>query len=106
MSLEHNIRRRGNEILLGIGFESAALDILTNESQLRECIRILEQPHQGLVYSTIGKFGIYPITLNVHFDDTASLSIDGPDFEPARNETVGFGVDKQELLKMLLEIVE
>jgi hypothetical protein len=63
MNLELDIRRKGDKILLGIGLETAAVDTITDESHLRECIRILEEPHQGLVSATIGRFGIYPVTL-------------------------------------------
>jgi len=105
MIIERDIRRVGENILLGIALENAVLDILTNDPQLQECIEMLEKPHRGLVFTKIGTFGIYTITLNLHHDDTVSMSVDGPDFYQARNQSAGIWLEKEQLRELLAEVL-
>ncbi len=105
MITEHDIQRKDSQILLGIAVESAVLDIITNDEQLRDCIKLLQEPHRGLVYLKMGSFGTYDVTLNVHHDDTASIFLDGPDFSQSRNQSAGIYVDKIELLHLLVDVL-
>jgi hypothetical protein len=105
MIIERDIQRIGGNILLGIALENAVLDIFTNDAQLRECLEMLGMPHRGLVFTKIGTFGIYPITLNLHHDDTVSMSVDGPDFDQTRNQSAGIWLEKEQLRALLAEVL-
>jgi hypothetical protein len=106
MFTERDIRRQGENILLGIALGDAVLDIFTNDAQLKECVKLLSEPHRGLVFAQIGTFGIYPITLNLHHDDTVSMSVDGPDFDQSRNQSAGIWLEKEELRQLLIEAMQ
>jgi hypothetical protein len=106
MITSHHILRQGTCIVLGIALENAVLDILTDESLLQNCLELLREPHRGLVYTKIGAFGIYPVTLNLHHDDTVSMSVDGPDLNQSRNQSTGIWLGKEELQRVLLEAVQ
>ena len=82
MIITRDIRHNGAKLLLGIALENAVLDIVTSEVQLRECLQVLNEPQKTLVSPKIGIFGCYAVTLNVHSEDTVSIFIDGPEFEP------------------------
>jgi hypothetical protein len=105
MIVNRDVRRIGDNILLGIALENAVLDIFTNDAQLQECLEMLEKPHRGLVYTKIGTFGIYSITLNLHHDDTVSMSVDGPDLDGSRNQSTGIWLEKEELRGLLAEVL-
>jgi hypothetical protein len=60
------------------------LDFETTEGVLRDCLAFLDVPHQGLVDMGVGRFGQVPVRLNVHHDDSLSIIVDGPSFEPQR----------------------
>src|SRR5262249_50107737 len=69
MIREFDIRRRDNTILVGIALDHAVLDFETTEAILRKCLAFLDTPHKGLVDIRIGKFGQFPVRLNMHHDD-------------------------------------
>ena len=100
---DHEIQRRDGKILLGIALENAVLDIVTDQKQLDECIRLLNQPHQGLVSAKMGSFGDFEIAMNVHHDETVTIFIDGPEFDPPRDQSAGLYLDKHELLTLLTD---
>jgi hypothetical protein len=95
--------RRDDSILLGIALENAVLDILTDDALLQKCERMLRESHVGLVSVTMGTFGIYPVTLNLHHDDGVSLFIDGPAFEKNRTQSAAIWVEKAELQRIIAE---
>lgn len=99
------ILRKGDTVLLGIGLENAVLDVLTSDSQLGECLQVLQRPHRGLISITLGTFGIYPITLNLHNDESCSIFIDGPEFDECRTQSAAIWLRKQELEQLLIEAV-
>lgn len=101
----HQILRNETGILLGIGLDSAVLDFLTSNDQLRKCLELLDEPHRGLVSTRIGMFGVYPVTLNLHYDESVSICIDGPDFQQSRNLSAGLWVKKEDLKVILREAV-
>jgi hypothetical protein len=96
-----DVRRRGGTILLGIAVEHAVLDVETNTALLRRCVELLESPHSGLVDCQLGHFGSFPVTLNVHHDDSVSIFVDGPDFESFRNQGAGLYLSKEEAQRAL-----
>jgi hypothetical protein len=106
MITEQDIRRSGTSILLGIAVENAVLDILTSDSQLEEGLKLLDHPHRGLVSINIGTFGVYPVTLNRHNDDSVSVFVDGPSFDHSRSQSTGMYFGKEEFQRLLLEVLQ
>jgi hypothetical protein len=102
---DYDVRRNGNAILLGISTNDAALDIVTSDATLRLCVELLQMRLSALATEQIGDFGIYPATLVVDSGDMATITVDGPEFEPARNLTAGICIEKRWLLQVLLEVV-
>lgn len=100
------VLRRGDDVLLGIGLEKAVLDVLTSDGQLEECLQALRKPHRGLISVTLGTFGIYPITLNLHNDDSTSIFIDGPEFDECRTQAAAIWLQKEELEQLLVEALK
>ena len=103
MISEWHIERKENSLLLGIATEDAILDVVTDHNLLSNCLAMLESPHIGLVDTQLGHFGIYPVRLNLHHDDTVSIFIDGPDFEPPRQLSAAIFIDKGGLTRILQE---
>ena len=101
MIREYDIRRRPDAILIGIALENAVLDFETTEALLRDCLAFLDTPHQGLVHMSIGRFGVFPVTLNMHYDDSLSIFVDGPMFEPQRELCAAIWLSKDELRLVL-----
>jgi hypothetical protein len=97
MIRECDVRRHGAVILIGIAVDAAVLDFTTTEGLLRDCLAFLESPHQGLAYMQIGAFGDFPVTLNMHHDDSLSIFVDGPDFEPQRSMSAAIWLSKEDL---------
>jgi hypothetical protein len=106
MIKDHQILRKEQGIILGIALENAVLDILTSDAQLHKCLKVLREPHAGLVSVSIGTFGIYPVTLSLHHDDGVSLFIDGPDFYKSRSQSAGIWLGKEDLQRLLIEAVQ
>jgi len=102
----HDVRRNGSSILLGIAVGNAVVDVVANEGLLHECLNLLETPHRGLVDTNMGTFGTYPVSLNLHHDDSVSIFIDGPDFELSRNQSAGIYLGKDELRRLLVEVLQ
>lgn len=100
------VLRRGDNVLLGIGLENAVLDVLTNDRQLEACLQELRKPYRGLISVTLGTFGIYPITLNLHNDDSTSIFIDGPEFDECRTQSAAIWLQKDELEQLLVEALK
>lgn len=98
--------RKDDGIALGIALENAVLDILTSDEQLRKCLQVLRDPHVGLVSVSMGAFGIYPVTLNLHHDDGVSIFIDGPDLEKGRCQSAAIYLAKEDLRRLLIEAVQ
>jgi hypothetical protein len=97
MIREYDIRRRGDVILVGIALEDAVLDFETNEELLRGCVAFLDAPHKGLVDMAIGKFGDFRVRLNIHHDDSLSIFVDGPPFEPPRELCAAIWLSKPDM---------
>ena len=106
MLTDHQILRKGDNILFGIALDNAVLDVLTDARLLQDCLRMLREPHRGMVSTSMGTFGSYPVTLNLFHDDTVSIFIDGPVFEAARTQSAGISLEKDVLARLLLEAVE
>jgi hypothetical protein len=106
MITEHDVRRNGGSILLGIAVGNAVLDVVSTEGLLQECLNLLETPHRGLVDTRMGTFGAYPVSLNLHHDESVSIFIDGPDFESSRNQSAGIYLEKGELRRLLVEVLQ
>jgi hypothetical protein len=103
MIADRDIRRKGENILLGIALENAVLDLVTTESQLRRCLNLLEERHQASVRAEMGTFGTYAVALNVDETDTVSLFVDGPYFEPSRSQSAAIWLGKEDLRQVVLE---
>ena len=99
------VQRRGEATILGIAVEHAVLDIVTYRGLLMSCLKMLESPHVGLVDTRMGQFGDFPVTLNLHHDDTVSIFVDGPDFTSGRNQSAAIWVEKDRLQQILREVV-
>src|SRR5262245_26574742 len=97
MIRDYQIQRRGDVILVGIALDNAVLDFETTESLLRDCLAFLDAPHKGLVDMGIGKFGEFRVRLNMHHDDSLSIFVDGPPFEPQRNLSAAIWLSKQDV---------
>jgi hypothetical protein len=102
----YQILHKGTTILLGIGLDNAVLDVVTNESQLRGCLELLQEQHRALGYTLMGTFGNYDVTLNVNDDDTVSIFIDGPYFEPTRSQSAAIWLGKEDLQRLLVEALQ
>lgn len=100
------IVRRDGQLLLGIGLESAVLDVLTTDDDIDKCLQELRKPSRGLISITLGTFGIYPITLNVQNDELVSIFIDGPDFDKLRTQCAAIWIRKEELEQFLIEALK
>lgn len=105
---EHEILRKGSSILLGIALDDAVLDIETNETHLRECLKLLQDPHAAsrLERTAMGTFGCYPVSLDVDTHGTASIFVEGPNFESTRSQSAAIWLTKEELQRLLLEAWE
>ena len=102
----HDIRYRNADTLVGIAVENAVLDIVTNDALMRACLKVLSEPQAGLVSPQLGTFGPYAVTLNVQSDDTVSVFIDGPEFDPSREQCSAIWLGKEELRKLLTHALE
>jgi hypothetical protein len=105
MIRECDIRRHGGAILIGIAVEAAVLDFTTTDGLLRDCLAFLDSPHQGLVCMRIGAFGEFPVTLNLHHDDSLSIFVDGPYFEPQRSMSAAIWLSKEDLRSVINKAV-
>ena len=105
MITDWQIERRDEEMLLGIAVEHAVLDIVTHRGLLTTCLAMLESPHVGHVDTRMGQFGDFPVTLNLHHDDTVSIFVDGPDFTSPRNQSAAIWVEKDRLEEILREVL-
>jgi hypothetical protein len=105
---EHQVVRRGNNILLGISVGNAVLDILTSQAQLQECLKLLKDPLGPLKLerTTMGAFGCYPVSLDVDKRGTASIFVDGPYFESTRSQSAAIWVGKEDLERLLVEVLD
>ncbi len=101
--MDYQTHRRDSEIYLGIAVQNAVMSVLTRQDLLRECMRLLTQPHQGLVDTKLGSFGAADVRLNLDHDDTVSIFIDGPDFDEGLVLSSGIWVDKEYLKKVIEE---
>lgn len=106
MIREFDVRRRADAILIGIALDDAVLDFETDEATLRHCLVVLAAPHQGLVDVGIGKFGEFPVRLNIHHDDSLSIFVDGPTFEPLRELCAAIWLSKQDLQRVITTALE
>jgi len=106
MITDWQVQRKGEALILGIAVEHAVLYILSDRSLLANCLAMLQSPHTGLVDTRMGQFGEFPVRLNLHHDDTASIFIDGPDFDSSRNQSAAIWVEKDRLRDILREVVD
>ena len=102
----HQILRKNNSILIGIALDNAVLDIVTSETQLRDCLKLLQERHRGSVRPQIGTFGTYAVALNIDNDNTVSLFVDGPYFEPTRSQSAAIWLGKEDLRRLLVEALK
>ena len=106
MITDWQVARKGEALILGIAVADAAvLDIVSDDALLGKCLEMLDSPHVGLVDTQMGRFGEFPVTLNLHHDDTVSIFIDGPDFDTTRNQSAAIWVEKDRLREILREII-
>lgn len=103
MIREWDVRRHEDAILVGLAVDAAVLDFKTTVAILRECLVFLDSPHQGLVSLRIGTFGDFPVTLNMDHDDSLSIFLDGPEFEPFRSMSAAIWLSKEELRSVIRE---
>lgn len=101
MTLESDVRRNGELILIGISVEVAVLDFTTTATRLRDCLNFLGHPHQGLVSMQIGEFGNFPVTLNIHHNDSLSIFVDGPTFETERTMCAAIWLSKEDFRSVI-----
>src|SRR5665213_3325295 len=106
MLRDFEILHKGTSILLGIALEKAVLDILTDVHLLQDCLKLLREPHLGLVSAPMGTFGVYSVTLSLGHDDTTAILIDGPDFDLCRTQCAGIWPYKEDLQRVLLKTIE
>lgn len=106
MITDWQIQRKGKAIILGLAVEHAVLDVVTNRGLLEGCLTMLESPHTGLIDTQMGYFGEFPVTLNLHLDDTVSIFIDGPDFDSGRVQSAAIWVEKANLQQILGEVLQ
>ena len=105
MITQWHIERNGEALMLDIVVKNTALlEIVSDHASLARCLQMLESPHVGLVDTQMGRFGVFPITLNLHHDDTVSIFIDGPDFNTPRNQSAAIWVEKARLCEILREV--
>jgi hypothetical protein len=103
MIRERDVRRIGEAILIGIAVDAAVLDFTTTEAALRDCLAFLAEPREGLASMQIGTFGHFPVTLNAHHDDSLSIFVDGPEFEPNREMCAAIWLSKEDLNSVIGE---
>jgi hypothetical protein len=106
MITDWQIQRKGAVLILGIAVaENAVLDIVSDDALLANCLEMLERPHADLVDTQMGRFGEFPIRLNLHHDDTVSIFIDGPDFDTGRSQSAAIWVEKNGLRDILQQVI-
>ena len=105
MISDWQIQRRGESLILGIAVQHALLDVVSDHSLLAGCLAMLESPHQGHVDSRMGRFGEFPVRLNLHHDETVSIFVDGPDFDAGRCQSAAIWIDKDRLRDILQEVL-
>ena len=103
MIYDVDIRCRDNNILLGISVENAVLDIVTNVELLQRCLATLRSVSAkgSLERIRIGEFGNLPIMLNVNAHGSVDVFVDGPDFEPGRNQSAAIVLPVEELIAVI-----
>jgi hypothetical protein len=106
MVTDWQIQRKGDSLILGIAIENAVLDIVSDPLLLASCVELLEAPHNGPVWTRMGQFGEFPVTLNLHDDDKASIFIDGPEFGSGRVQSAAIWVKKDRLGSILRSAME
>ena len=99
------IQRRGDDLILGFAVQNAVLDVVTDPQTIANCLALLESPHRGSVDIQMGRFGPFPVTLNLHHDDSVSIFIDGPDFDKSRCQSAAIWVGKTELQTILRTVL-
>ena len=106
MKADWQIQYRGKELILGIAFGHATLDIVSDTFTLMQCLEMLEAPHRGLVHMRMGKFGPFTVELNLHQDDSVSIFIDGPEFDSERTQSAAVWAEKKQLCDIFCEITK
>ena len=106
MITTYQVLRENDSILMGIGFENAVLDMVTSEAQLRECLQMLEERHNGWARRQVGTFGGYRVTCNLGDDDVVTILVDGPSFVSARRQSAVLWVSKDDWRRLLMEALE
>ncbi len=105
MITDWQVERQGDALILGIAIEHAVLDVLTNCTLLASCLAMLETPHTGLINTHMGQFGVHPVSLSLHYDETVSIFIDGPYFSSSRIQSAAIWVDKEKLRSILHDVI-
>src|SRR5690606_26856885 len=77
--MQNYLQRDGDRLMLQLAIESAVLDIVSDRATFLDCMAVLDAPHQGLVHCRMGSFGPFTVTLNLNYDDSVSIFVDGPD---------------------------
>jgi hypothetical protein len=104
--MDYQVQRKGDKIILGLELQGAVMDIVTDTGLLKNCLRFLTEPHEGIVYTKMGKFGRFSVSLNVDADDIVSIFIDGPDFDRDRVQSSAIWPGKESLRKIIQAIIE
>ncbi|MBI5722451.1 MAG: hypothetical protein HZA50_00720 [Planctomycetes bacterium] len=105
MIKDYQVQTRGDKILLGLAIDYALLDVVTDRLLLANCKKLIETPHNGLVFTQLGTFGHHPVMLNIHANDEIALFVDGPEFNEGRTQSVAIWVDATSLLKIINELI-
>ncbi len=106
MIKDYQVQHKGEEIILGLALENAVMDIVTNMSQLKNCLDILSEPQDSFINCPIGKFGNFQITMNLHHDDTVSIFVDGPSFKEDRVQSFSIWPEKESLKRIIESIIK
>lgn len=106
MIKDWQIQHRDKEFILGLSIGQAVLDVVSDNETLAACVEMLKAPHKGFVSRTMGCFGEYPVRLNLHYDDSVSIFIDGPDFDERRCQSSAIWVEKEELQNILQKVLD
>jgi len=105
MITDHDVRRHGSNVLLGIAVGNAVLNVLTSDNLLKEWLNLVDRPHGGLVETRMGSFGQYPVSLNLRGDESVSIFVDGPVFDPSKGQAAGIYLERAELKQLLADVL-
>ncbi|HTK85345.1 MAG TPA: hypothetical protein VL625_09700 [Patescibacteria group bacterium] len=104
--LDFQLDEKDGQILLGLSLGGAVIDILTSQKELAECLKLIETKDDVFEDVRIGKFGIYPVTVNLHRDGETSIFIDGPDFDKHRVQSAAVWLERDQLKTVIKSVLK